>query len=265
MSLDTTAAQMLSVIRGCELAPVKALVRIHAHVHRIAAVLALAERNSMIRSQHLYAAWTLARRSCLDIQTILGPHDAGIDKLIEGIDKQLHTVLGLSRKDMGKPPNGHEPTLIPAGLEGGTTEQLTGEVEAAAMPIQRRSVVVDSQVRDNSIVKTIKQWYSNRCQICGIVLRVPGPVGAYSEGAHIQAVGHPHNGPDRIENLLCLCPNCHVLFDNGALYLTDDLCVIDAFTHRPRHQLTVDSRHNINPAYVRYHREYWTASKPSKH
>ncbi|WP_434403122.1 HNH endonuclease [Streptomyces sp. NBC_01353] len=24
------------------------------------------------------------------------------------------------------------------------------------------------------------------------------------------------NGPDIVENLLCLCPTCHVLFDAGA-------------------------------------------------
>lgn len=39
----------------------------------------------------------------------------------------------------------------------------------------------------------------------------------YAEAAHIMPLGIPHNGPDKLENLLCLCPNCHVLFDGHAL------------------------------------------------
>ncbi|MEU6215105.1 HNH endonuclease [Streptomyces sp. NPDC047023] len=38
------------------------------------------------------------------------------------------------------------------------------------------------------------------------------------------------NGPDIVENLLCLCPTCHVLFDTGARVLTDDLTIIDTVT-----------------------------------
>ncbi|MFJ4518925.1 HNH endonuclease [Streptomyces sp. NPDC088770] len=263
MSMDATAVQMLSVIRRFETAfdapdTAKALVRVHAHAHRIAAVLALAERSSVIRGQHLQAAWSLARRSCLDVQTLLGRPGTGIGRVVEDVDTRLRTLIGVPREDIISPPRSHEPALISAGPESGTPEQLADEVEAAAAPVRRRSVVVDSQVRDGVIVKTVKQWYSNRCQMCGTVLRVPGPIGAYSEGAHIQALGHPHNGPDRVENLLCLCPNCHIQFDSGALYLTDDLDVIDAFTHRPLHQLALDSRHDINITHVRHHREYWT-------
>ncbi|MEU3862859.1 HNH endonuclease [Streptomyces sp. NPDC028722] len=263
VSLDAMAAKMLSVVRGCEMAfdnlgPANALVRVHAHIHRIAAVLALAERSSVIRRQHLQVAWTLAQRSCLDLQTLLGPPGAEIGKVIENVNGQLHTVVRQPRENIASPLRGAGPALSPASTGGTTVEQPPGTTEAEAAPVQRRSRLVDSQVRDGVIVKTVKQWYSNRCQMCGTVLRVPGSIGAYSEGAHIQAVGHPHNGPDRIENLLCLCPNCHILFDNGALYLTDDLHVIDSFTNRSRFQLTVDSRHDINIAHVRHHREYWT-------
>ncbi|MFI2764804.1 HNH endonuclease [Streptomyces echinatus] len=262
MSLGAPAAAMLSVIRGCEtafdgLAPANALVRIDAHVHRIAAVLALAERSSVIRDHHLQVAWTLARRSCLDVQTLLGLPGAGIEKVVEDVDRRLHTVICQSRENTASSPSGDEPAPIPAHTEDGPAERPL-YVEATAAPVPRRSRLVDSQVRDGAIVRTVKQWYGNRCQICNTVLRVAGPLGAYSEGAHIQALGQPHNGPDRIENLLCLCPNCHIQFDNGAFYLTDDLNVIDAFSHRPRHQLTIDPRHDINIAHIRHHREYWT-------
>ncbi|WP_329294801.1 HNH endonuclease [Streptomyces sp. NBC_01455] len=46
------------------------------------------------------------------------------------------------------------------------------------------------------------------------------PGGAYSEGAHIQALGSPHNGSDTTDDVLCLCPTCHVMFDGGAIVLT---------------------------------------------
>jgi hypothetical protein len=35
------------------------------------------------------------------------------------------------------------------------------------------------------------------------------------EAAHIRPLGAPHNGPDTLDNTLCLCPNHHVLFDHG--------------------------------------------------
>lgn len=49
-----------------------------------------------------------------------------------------------------------------------------------------------------------------------VALDLNAKVAPYAEAAHIRALGSPHNGPDVIENVLCLCPNHHVLFDNGA-------------------------------------------------
>jgi putative restriction endonuclease len=46
-----------------------------------------------------------------------------------------------------------------------------------------------------------------------------------SEGAHIRALGKPHLGPDVPEKVLCLCPNHHALFDDGGIYIGDDLRV----------------------------------------
>ncbi|MDQ1305783.1 MAG: putative restriction endonuclease [Actinomycetota bacterium] len=38
----------------------------------------------------------------------------------------------------------------------------------------------------------------------------------------IKALGVPHNGPDVLENLLCLCPNDHARFDRAAIYIDPD-------------------------------------------
>lgn len=49
---------------------------------------------------------------------------------------------------------------------------------------------------------------------------------APSEGAHVRPLGIPHNGPDTLDNILCLCPNCHVLFDGHALTIRSDGTIV---------------------------------------
>lgn len=78
------------------------------------------------------------------------------------------------------------------------------------------------------------------------------PAGPYSEAAHIRPLGAPHNGPDTEDNILCLCPNHHVLFDNGAISIADDLSLTGDDTSK----LTVYENHLINHHYLAYHREH---------
>ena len=63
------------------------------------------------------------------------------------------------------------------------------------------------------------------------------------------ALGSPHNGPDAEGNLLCLCPNHHVLFDNGALLIKDDL----TFEGHPGALQTVPG-HHVGKDQLAYHR-----------
>ncbi len=127
------------------------------------------------------------------------------------------------------------------------------EEQPAAEPSARRATTVQRIVRSGAVTRQVKQWHNDCCQICAITLTVPG--GMYSEGAHIQALGAPHNGPDITANVLCLCPNCHVLFDAGALVLTDDLTVMSGNTVIGA--LRQDPRHSIGIAYVQSHRARW--------
>ncbi|WP_344623901.1 HNH endonuclease [Kitasatospora arboriphila] len=99
----------------------------------------------------------------------------------------------------------------------------------------------------------VKAWHDNRCQVCALRIEVPG--GSYSEGAHIQALGSPHNGPDLAANVLCLCPNCHVMLDVGAIVLSDDLMVIKGGTEMGL--LRTHPQHKIDLNCVRQHRERW--------
>lgn len=70
-------------------------------------------------------------------------------------------------------------------------------------------------------------------------------------------LGRPHLGPDDDTNVLCLCPNDHVRFDHGGIYLTDELIVIDAAGGTQIAPLRTDPRHIVSVPHVQYHRALW--------
>ena len=73
-------------------------------------------------------------------------------------------------------------------------------------------------VRDTAISREIKRLYEFRCQVCGVRLATE-PGAFYAEAHHIQPLGGEYKGPDVRENILCLCPNHHALFDYFAIHL----------------------------------------------
>jgi len=75
-------------------------------------------------------------------------------------------------------------------------------------------------VRSNAVGDWVKRLHDFTCQICGT--RLETLAGAYAETCHIRPIGHPHNGPDVAEYVLCLRPNCHVRFDELSLWMDDD-------------------------------------------
>ncbi len=113
----------------------------------------------------------------------------------------------------------------------------------------RREVRVSRIIRDTVQARAVKALYDHRCQICGT--RLECPAGPYSEAAHIRPLGAPHNGPDTKDNILCLCPNHHILFDNGAISVAADLSLICT-----EGDLTVHRDHHINQDHLTYHREH---------
>ncbi|MFI6636522.1 YDG/SRA domain-containing protein [Nonomuraea fuscirosea] len=132
----------------------------------------------------------------------------------------------------------------------------SGSQSTSDSPVGRTERVTQRLNRKASVVRNIKKWHNNACQVCDTTIELPG--GPASEVAHIQGLGEPHNGPDREENALCLCPNDHLRFDYGAIYLTDDLEVIDARTGQAIGALRTHPKHSIDLRYVRQHRGYWT-------
>jgi putative restriction endonuclease len=79
-------------------------------------------------------------------------------------------------------------------------------------------------VRDTKIFQDIKKLYCFKCQVCGIAIKTKK--GLYAEGAHVKPLGNPHDGEDSADNLLCLCPNHHVMFDKGTFSIDDDFHLI---------------------------------------
>ncbi|MEV0574714.1 HNH endonuclease [Streptomyces sp. NBC_01463] len=119
-------------------------------------------------------------------------------------------------------------------------------------PVPRRSVTSSRPDRDQQLVEDIKVMYGHECQVCGA--RVETRYSHYSEAAHIRGIGGPHNGPDELSNLLCLCPNHHVEFDRLAIYIDEDWAVRRNSTGDFAYQLKRQADHEIKPEHLRYHR-----------
>jgi putative restriction endonuclease len=118
------------------------------------------------------------------------------------------------------------------------------------MQPERKDITTLRVVRDTKKSREIKELYEYRCQICG--LQIEGPGGRYAEAAHIRPLGRLHNGPDAFENLMCLCPNHHAMFDLGVFTINDDL-----YLNGVEGRLSILPQHRINSAHLQYHREHY--------
>ena len=84
----------------------------------------------------------------------------------------------------------------------------------------------------------LKIRYNNVCQICGTQIKI-GENKYYSEVHHIWPLGKPHNGSDTLDNMVCVCPNCHTLLDYKAIHLNKEIFKV--------------LKHNIADANIKYH------------
>lgn len=128
--------------------------------------------------------------------------------------------------------------------------QQVSEVSGIYSTAPRRQTTVLRIVRDTGQAQRIKSLYNYQCQMCGV--RLEGLAGPYVESAHIRPLGTPHNGPDTTDNMLCLCPNHHVLFDHGGVSIGEDLSLIGTGG-----RLTVHPQHQISMEHLRYRREHY--------
>ena len=108
------------------------------------------------------------------------------------------------------------------------------------------------RIRDNT--KKIKMMYDYKCQVCETKLDVPSgdPI---SIGAHIKGVGRPSNGPDVVENMLCLCPNHHAQFDRYSFYIDPVTYEIRGLNLYENKKLFIHEKHFIDMQFLKYHFE----------
>lgn len=137
-----------------------------------------------------------------------------------------------------------------AGYTRASGEQPTSGPSGGMAP--RRPVTSSPPARDQRFVEQIKVMYGHECQVCGS--RVETRYSHYSEAAHIRGLGRPHEGPDELANLLCLCPNHHVEFDRLAIYIDEDWSVRRNSTGAVEYQLKLHADHAIEQEHLRYHR-----------
>lgn len=154
-------------------------------------------------------------------------------KLQHGVD--LHVIAGISSTKEYHQFTGEQKRQIILGLKSNLNEE--------SLRVIRQ---VETVIRNRKLVEEIKQKYNHTCQICGKRLKLDEDL-FYSEVHHIKPLGNPHNGPDKPENMISVCPNDHVLLDMGSIHLdTGNLHIL---------------KHQIGEEYVAYHNEIISKSR----
>lgn len=85
-------------------------------------------------------------------------------------------------------------------------------------PPERVETTISRIIRDTQVANKVKAMHNYECQICGHTIVLADGT-RYAEAHHIRPLGPPHDGPDSMENILCVCPNHHAACDLGAIQL----------------------------------------------
>lgn len=135
-------------------------------------------------------------------------------------------------------------------------EQIAaGNLKSTYQRANRTELKVNRLNRNIKISEKVKELYEYRCQVCKTLLHSPsGPIAI---GAHIKPLGKPHNGPDVLSNMLCLCPNHHDQFDKLSFCVDPLNLNIIGLDGYEGEKLRVISRHKIDEELLRYHRSLY--------
>ncbi len=201
-----------------------------------------------IANQELIGGNLALAKSCLDGSPVRVVRGAGLRS--EFSPRSGYVYSGLFRVDDYWPAIGssgftiwrflltaveaYSPQLVP----GPTGQQVAAD---------RRLVTVERIVRSSPTALMIKRLYNYTCQVC--TTRLATNAGPYAEGAHIRPLGRPHDGPDSPSNILCLCPNHHVLLDRGGFAIDKDMSLIGLSG-----RLLISKQHNLDEVHLAYHR-----------
>ena len=138
----------------------------------------------------------------------------------------------------------------------GLKTSLTNTFKSSYLETQRENVNVNKIIRDPKNAEMIKSIYDFRCQVCRIRLDTPykRPIAI---GAHIKGLGTPHNGPDNIENMLCLCPNHHDQLDKYSYSINPLDHSIIGLKEFQNQKLFKEKKHKLNNLFLEYHYQYF--------
>ena len=121
-----------------------------------------------------------------------------------------------------------------------------------------------SYVTNPELVKQIKSKYT-KCQFCNYVfesyINSNNEIKQYSEAAHIKPKSE--GGLDNLNNILCLCANCHSLFDLGTLYIDDNFVVrksekllnLSRYEDSYFNELELNEDHELELSNIKFHRK----------
>lgn len=139
--------------------------------------------------------------------------------------------------------------------------KLSGNLKNNYVSPSRSSSTVNRLNRKVALSEKVKKMYDFKCQVCNI--RLASPSGPIAIGAHIKPLGMPHNGPDVIENMLCLCPNHHDQFDYHSFYIEPETLTIIGLENFENSRLTVDKKHKIEKDFLKYRKEEYLINNNS--
>lgn len=166
----------------------------------------------------------------------IGEFDRAVEEWLSGNPEHLNTIL-LPQAENKRQRNEIESLLKVDWLP------ITPIAADIREPIETRRIKEETYriLRDTALSRRIKTINDFKCQICDLALKI-GKDKPYAEAHHIKPLGVPHNGPDEGGNIICVCPNCHVLLDYGGIELNPE-------------ELNSTSEHNISTEYINYHNE----------
>jgi predicted HNH restriction endonuclease len=73
-------------------------------------------------------------------------------------------------------------------------------------------------LRDTALSREVKIAQRFKCQLCAKTIQL-SDCSYYAEAHHVRPLGRPYNGPDARDNIICVCPTCHVLLDYKVIRL----------------------------------------------
>lgn len=129
--------------------------------------------------------------------------------------------------------------------------------------VERRVIEIQQQKRSRKTAASLKGHYKNTCMLCGVRLQIAEEQ-FYSEAAHIRPIGKPHDGPDKSDNMLVLCPNHHLQFDRGILSIKGTkgkYKIVSKVADDPLHLKELKPTHALDDDCIDWHSQWFAVKR----